>query len=716
MFSYDSPKKIGFKYHKEIIKDIFDKAKKCDIIHNDNSIFLNKVISSKKKTIINKILKKENLNIFSNYYDTKTTFQREKKLFNSPNKFLIEINRTQNYSNSNIFSQRNISHKIYVNKNKNLGNNAKREKTSSNSFFKLDNNNTNKNYNYIFNERLKKKTLKKFNSNRNGNLNLNLEKVLNYSSLCNSKFIKRPVESKIENSLSTSNIHNISNLYNKTCNSYRNKDNSNKKNEEENKYHKRSYSELRIKRYFLYEKNKDNSKTELYRNYEDLEKKSLEISLRKRKKNLSTNMLDFKKDINLSEIKKSLDFIKKSKSKNKDNKERENKSDLIKVNESNKTDISNIKPLKNILLNSNKNNQKNDNENNNYNIRKIIYKNEGLLGQIAPNNRGEIKNEEKKINKEIYINNNQNSYNIIHLKNLYNSSKNKEKLESEKNTPIRYKKIKDNNYDINIKDNNSKKIIEININNNEININKINKKSKTMEIFKNKRHKKKEYHCLSNRTPIVTKRFIEDFKTDEYKTILLPNNSYSNFPFNNIIFEKKIKVNKRKAISRKKIKNILPTIIEEEKILDNKILKEKIIKLNILNALQILKKLIKIRKTNDMKGMFKKLILYSNKSNKNNNIKTINSIQTQNTILKYFKKVITKNLRNSKDNNSIFKKHNSMEKIIENNFLNFEKQKIILLKRKELRAFERYEECKDFIDNFRLDLFKYLFKHLINNK
>ena len=719
MLSFDSPKKIGFKYHKEVIKDIFDKAKKCDIINNNNSIFLNKALSSKKKTIINKILKKENSDFVPNYFDTKITFIRRKnKLVYSPNKFSIEINRTQNHSNPNIFNKRNISNKIYVNKNKNLGNNTKREKRNSNSLFNIDNY-VNKNYNY--NERLKNKTISKLNQNKNNNLNLNTEKDLNNLSLYNSKYIKKPSKNKFENSLSTSNIYNNSNIYNHTCNSYKNKNNSNNKNVEENKYQKRPYTELRIKRYVLYDKNKNNSKTELYRNYDDLEKKSLEISLRKRNKNLSTNMLDFKKNINLLDIKKSLDFLKKSKSKKKDDKEKDNKTKFINFNENNnnRTVINNIKLLndndkKDTILNSNKTNKINENDNNSYKIRKIIYKNNGWLEQRNVNYNSEIKNEEKKLNKKIFINNNQNSYNIIHLKNLYNSSKNKKEIEVEKSTPKNYKKIKNNNYDININDNNSKKIIEININNNEININKINKKTKTKEIFKNKKNKKGK-HRSCNRTPLVTKRFIEDYRPNEFKTILSYNNSYSHFIVNNKNFEKKIKVNKRKAISKKKIQNILPPIIEEEK-LENNIIKDKIIKLNILKVIQILKKLIEIRRINTLREIFKKFIIYSNESIKNNNIKIMSNIKLQSTNSKYFKKVITKNLRTIKDDNTTFIKKNSMEKIIEKNILNYEKQKIILLKRKELRAFERYEECKDFIDNFRLVLLKYLFKGRTNNK
>ena len=55
----------------------------------------------------------------------------------------------------------------------------------------------------------------------------------------------------------------------------------------------------------------------------------------------------------------------------------------------------------------------------------------------------------------------------------------------------------------------------------------------------------------------------------------------------------------------------------------------------------------------------------------------------------------------------------SKEKLMRKNHFEVEKQKFILKKRKELGFFERYENCKDFIDNFRIYLIKYLFKDRI---
>ena len=74
------------------------------------------------------------------------------------------------------------------------------------------------------------------------------------------------------------------------------------------------------------------------------------------------------------------------------------------------------------------------------------------------------------------------------------------------------------------------------------------------------------------------------------------------------------------------------------------------------------------------------------------------------------------NSKNSNNSNAgKIKNQYSKEKIISKNIFNVEKQKIILLKRKNLRAFEKYELCKDFIDNMRIKLIKYIFERKNNN-
>ena len=50
---------ICFNFEKDEQKqNFFDKAKKCDIIHNNNSVFLHKILSVKNQTLLNDALKK----------------------------------------------------------------------------------------------------------------------------------------------------------------------------------------------------------------------------------------------------------------------------------------------------------------------------------------------------------------------------------------------------------------------------------------------------------------------------------------------------------------------------------------------------------------------------------------------------------------------------------------------------------------------------------
>ena len=50
MIKLSSPKEsICFNFENEEQKRFFDKAKKCDIVHNNNSIFLRKILSIKNQ-------------------------------------------------------------------------------------------------------------------------------------------------------------------------------------------------------------------------------------------------------------------------------------------------------------------------------------------------------------------------------------------------------------------------------------------------------------------------------------------------------------------------------------------------------------------------------------------------------------------------------------------------------------------------------------------
>ena len=65
MIKLSSPKEsICFNFENEEQKRFFDKAKKCDIIHNNNSIFLRKILSIKNQSLLEKTLKQSKSQIF----------------------------------------------------------------------------------------------------------------------------------------------------------------------------------------------------------------------------------------------------------------------------------------------------------------------------------------------------------------------------------------------------------------------------------------------------------------------------------------------------------------------------------------------------------------------------------------------------------------------------------------------------------------------------
>jgi hypothetical protein len=88
-----------------------------------------------------------------------------------------------------------------------------------------------------------------------------------------------------------------------------------------NKINKGFNTDLRIKSYHFIDKS-GNLKSELYRNYKDLETKTFELSKRKLKKDLSNKSFNFKKNENLVDIKQSFEVLKKSKSIKKDEKKK----------------------------------------------------------------------------------------------------------------------------------------------------------------------------------------------------------------------------------------------------------------------------------------------------------------------------------------------------------------------------------------------------------
>jgi hypothetical protein len=360
-------KSISFKLDTAKQKYIFDKTKNSEILQNDKSLFLRKILSMKNQLLINQALKNNTSEIVSNLNsssdlkstnvidETNKTMVRNKTSFFNKNNLVIDlnINKTHNNSKKDLLTPNNISQKIHVNKNKNLGNYTRNEKSNEKILYNSrDYNTNNNNYNCNYKKVLKQKLTKK-----PKNLKVHF-KGENLSPSCpyKNKFIRKPIVIKFENGFNINNLSYNGNIYNnsfanscKTLN-IENKTKRQSKNKEIN-IEKDKSGEIKIKPYFFNEKKNG---TELYRNYIDLEKKSLEISQRKMRRNITCKSTDFKKDINLGEIKECLRTIRSnSKSKSKDKDKTETKYKIIKIKTKDKADIFNGKFTKN---NSNSNN------------------------------------------------------------------------------------------------------------------------------------------------------------------------------------------------------------------------------------------------------------------------------------------------------------------------------------------------------------------------
>ena len=90
------------------------------------------------------------------------------------------------------------------------------------------------------------------------------------------------------------------------------------------------------------------------------------------------------------------------------------------------------------------------------------------------------------------------------------------------------------------------------------------------------------------------------------------------------------------------------------------------------------------------------------------NYSTVYTNISQNSGLKYVKKIIPISTKFSRESLAKINKNFTKTSVMKKNVFNVEKQKLIILKRKEFGFFERYEHCVDFIDNFRISLIKFL--------
>ena len=636
---------------KERKMDGFEKTQKTKIILKNGLKYLNKI-----PFVINHPLKEEELrnnkseivnnHNFSSYIkkannnkNISPTLTKNKTAFFPKSDLIIDyyINNNLSKSNSNFFSYKDK--KIFVNKNKDLGNYIQKEKEKEKMVY-----NNNKNYNHKIITKLRK--IKREHSPKDHFID---EDLCNSNSYKNC-FLRKPVVIKFEKDFNMNNTYNNTNIYNNGYpNTSKNIDSKNR-----NRISDVNCTEKEINTYNFNEKKP--LKSELFRNYEDLEKKSFEISMRKLRKNLSCKSIDFKKDKNLREIKKSLKTIKNSHSK--DKKDNTKKLKIIKFN-----DIKNYKKIKllknnNLSLNS-INNIKNDNNKYNTQQQQNIYD-----GGIE-----EKSNFKKKQNKRIYF------------KNKLVSNKEKNNSKTINNT-------------INSKEKKQRKNIELN----DTVYKKLNTNQKEYQIVTKENHRK-------NKTPIIRKKFIEDYKHISINSNKLSYShifSSSNLSLKKNKSQKHIKVNIKNSTSLIKNKNkILPSILEEEEKIRNS--NNRIIKISIINFIKILQKIIDSNNSQILRAKFELLVLYSDKI-KTNRQTTKNSF-SQFSDMKYVKKIIPNNIKKNKIN----AKCNLKKNIIQKNSFDVEKQKIFLLKRKNLKPFEKYENCKDFIENFRIQLIKTLF-------
>ena len=207
------------------------------------------------------------------------------------NKLSIDSHNDNNPSNHKIY--RNcLSPKVILNNS--LLAHSLHKKMNFDSFYNNDNNSI-----------LKKKIIKKLNDSikrqkpeiNENKYETNIKNNLSYRNIRHN-YIRKPLVIKVQKDININNIYNNSNIYN----------NNNISNYDET-FNNKSLTERRTKRYDFSTLFK---KPELFRNFEDLEKKSLEIPKRKM---LKKKFL-IRKDNNLIDIKLSLEAIRRN-SKNK---------------------------------------------------------------------------------------------------------------------------------------------------------------------------------------------------------------------------------------------------------------------------------------------------------------------------------------------------------------------------------------------------------------
>ena len=564
---------INFDLDNEKKKFFFEKTKNAEIFQNGNSLFLHHIFSIKNKSLLNDYMKRNKSQISSNS-ELSLSFKNQNKSmmnqiyskpkpdFNIKNKIIKKDSFQKLKSNEEI--------KIEI------------DKDTKNSFFthKSEDNN---NYTNSF-----------------GILNT-----------CN--YQRKPVMIRY-------NINKKNKLFfsNFTTHKYFN---TNQNISEINKDIDDNSQSLR-KKIYSFDKGNEGS-SELYRNYQSLEKKSIEIAKRKSRKKSYNHMMYFKKSENLHNIKKNLEKI--AKSKNKYEKNRNDKK----------------------IINKNKNINIQNTEDKFQNTSKV--------------------DKEKKITKKnlqeknLFRNNKCNIYTKKYDITNQTSNTSLKKYNSTINTSDKIKSSNQNSskVDKNINEDN------IYINNIPNNLNQIN------DIIPNDTN---YFNFNNDKKDMIRFRYSKKYNINQ-KNIEKKIRANKTFNLNNHIEEIKVSSFELKEgdnfVSRKKSncsigkspKINLPEIKEEE---------EKVkIEIKIDNRInEFVEKINKIV-IPELKGYFASI--------KNADKKMIRK--------KFF-----------------------VNNIVKKNRINNEKQRIILRKKKKFGFFEKYEKCKDFIDNLRIELIKFSLK------
>ena len=704
---------ICFNFENEDQKRFFDKAKKCDIIKNNNSIFLRKILSVKNQSLLNETLKQSKSQIFNHIntskYDEKTFNANNSssnltlipnKTDNSFNQFLSpkicldDINLNNSFK-IDISPSKVASPKIIVNKNKNLRQHTQKEKENNKEQTPVSET--------LFSEKDNASidSQKNLNQNNRGkyslntiNTEFNINPEISFSNLYTKNYIRKPVVIKFKKGF------NCTSIKNETINNYKisSSQEENKENIQNNNQQilKKVKTEAKIKPYNFYKKN--TIETELFRCYEDLEKKSLEITKRKMKKNSINSTTNFKKETNLVELKESLENY-RQKSKSNIKRKRKKKNNFINKN----LTIEEFK-TNNLILNSNTI-ATNKIEEYNYHIKKCLIPNTS-------------KNTHWHRQKNMQFNN----INISDF-NESKSMKNKEinfyqipKVKSEKLLVDNknYENIKKKSIKINfIEESKTENIYNITLNTNNVNeaFNRFHISLNHNQDFNYKNYMiRKKYGKKPNKkdmstNQLMSKKFREYNKSNDNVTVLSHCLSHDFLnPNSNDIH---IKVNKRNKSGKKPIKinssqQNINTVLDLEDKINNEINNH----LHIINGIEILNGFLNTYNRKILKEKFNSFCNYCNQIGFVNNTTflTNKSHMSQLSELKYVKKIV------QKDKNSKRKDSKNSKRLIKTKSFNAEKQKILILKRKEFGFFEKYENVLDFINKFRLSLIKYCSK------